>query len=225
MLSNFVPQLISLLFSLPCVLIAVTFHEVAHGYAANRLGDPTAASLGRLSLNPLKHLDPIGTLCMLLFRFGWARPVPINTRYFKKPRRDMAIVALAGPLTNIALAFLGVLLYHIVGALADLLPYSTGGSFGANALSLLILFLSYFFQLNASFAIFNLIPIPPLDGSRLLTLILPPKWSFKLMEYERWIALGMLVLLYLGILDGPLSFLVNGLLGGMDFLVSLIPFL
>ncbi len=225
MLSNFVPQLISLLFSLPCVLIAITFHEVAHGYAANRLGDPTAASLGRLTLNPLKHLDPIGTICMLLFRFGWARPVPINTRYFKKPRRDMAIVALAGPLTNIGLAFIGMLLYHIVGAVSDLLPYTAGGSFGATAMSLLILFLSYFFQLNASFAIFNLLPIPPLDGSRLLTLILPPKWYFAIMQYERWIALGMLVLLYIGVLDGPLSFLVNGLLGAMDWLISLIPFL
>lgn len=225
MLSNFVPQLISLLFSLPCVLIAITFHEVAHGYAAYRLGDPTAASLGRLTLNPLKHLDPLGTLCMLLFRFGWARPVPINSRYFKKPRRDMAIVALAGPLTNIGLAFLGMLLYHIAGAVSSLLPQTGGRSFGATAMGLLIVFLSYFFQLNASFAIFNLLPIPPLDGSRLLTLILPPKWYFKIMEYERWIALGMLVLLYIGVLDGPLSFLVNGLLGAMDWIISLIPFL
>ena len=224
MLSNFVPQLISLLFSLPCVLIAITFHEVAHGYAANRLGDPTAAALGRLTLNPLKHLDPIGTICMLLFHFGWARPVPINTRYFKKPRRDMAIVALAGPLTNIALAFLGVLLYHIVGAIAAGW-YMTSNSFARTAVSLTVLFLNNFLRLNASFAIFNLIPIPPLDGSRLLSLILPPKWAFKLIEYERWIALGMLVLLYIGVLDGPLSFLVNGLISGMDFLISLIPFL
>ena len=223
MLSNFAPQLISLLFSLPCVLIAITFHEVAHGYAANRLGDPTAASLGRLTLNPLKHLDPIGTICMLLFHFGWARPVPINTRYFKKPRRDMAIVALAGPLTNIALAFLGMLLYHIVGA--ALTGMTISGSFAQTAAALTLTFLSYFFRLNASFAIFNLIPIPPLDGSRLLSLILPPRWAFKLMQYERWIALGMLVLLYIGVLDGPLSFLVNGLLSGMDFLISLIPFL
>jgi Zn-dependent protease len=196
---------------------------VAHGYAANRLGDPTASSLGRLTLNPLKHLDPIGTLCMLIFRFGWAKPVPINSRYFQKPRRDLAIVALAGPLTNIVLAFVGMLLSRIVGVISVSFPPSQ--SFGSTALGLLLLFLSYFFQLNASFAIFNLLPIPPLDGSRLLTLFLPPKWAFKLMQYERFIALSMLLLLYLGILDTPLTFLVNGLLNGMDWLLSLLPFL
>ena len=225
MSSYLVTQLIPLLFSLPCVLIAVTFHEVAHGYAANRLGDPTAASLGRLTLNPLKHLDPIGTLCMLFFRFGWAKPVPVNTRYFKKPRRDMAIVALAGPLTNILLAFVGMLLYHILYViLSSQFAVSIDG-FAGTAFRLLMMFLSYFYQLNASFAIFNLLPIPPLDGSRLLSIVLPPRLYFTLMKYERYIALGMLLLLYIGILDAPLSFLVNGLLSGMDWLIGLIPFL
>ena len=100
-------DIITLLLTVPAALIALTVHECAHGYAAWRLGDPTARSLGRLSLNPLRHLDPIGTLCMILLRFGWAKPVPINTRYFKKPRRDMAITALCGPLSNFLLAFFG----------------------------------------------------------------------------------------------------------------------
>jgi len=224
--SNFVSTLISLLFSLPCVLIAITFHEVAHGYAANRLGDPTAESLGRLSLNPLKHLDPIGTLCMLIFGFGWARPVPINSRYFRKPRRDIAIVAVAGPLVNIALSFCGILIYRILSAIvnqADVV--SSLGNFGLTALSLTLTFFSYFFRLNASFAVFNLLPIPPLDGSRLLTIVLPPKFYYAIMKYERYIALGMLILLYIGLLDRPLSFLVSALLGGMDWLIGLLPFL
>ena len=93
------------LLSIPAVIIALIFHEIAHGFVAYKLGDPTARAMGRLSLNPLKHLDPIGTLCMIFFRFGWAKPVPINTRFFKNPRRDMAITALAGPLTNFLIAF------------------------------------------------------------------------------------------------------------------------
>ena len=105
------PQMIDLILSIPAVLIALTFHEVSHGYMAYRLGDPTAKALGRLSLNPLHHLDPIGAICLLLFRFGWARPVPINSRYFKKPRRDMALTALSGPVTNLILSFVSVFFF------------------------------------------------------------------------------------------------------------------
>lgn len=225
MFQNLIPQIIQILFSIPCVLIAITFHEFAHGYAAAKLGDPTAESLGRLTLNPLKHLDPIGALCMLFFRFGWAKPVPINTRYFKKPRRDLAITALAGPAVNIMLSFAGMLLCRLLFIVAENPALQGIGEFASTALALLATFLMYFYQLNASFAVFNLLPIPPLDGSRLFSLILPPAWSYKIMQYERYIALGVLVLLYIGVLDGPLSFLVNGLLSGMDWLIGLIPFL
>jgi len=225
MLAQLAPKLISILFSIPCVLIAITFHEFAHGYAAAKLGDPTAESLGRLTLNPLKHLDPIGALCMLFFRFGWAKPVPVNVRYFKKPRRDMAIVALAGPLVNIVLSFIGMLLFRILSAILLSSGVMTSGGFAANALSMTLTFLMYFFQLNASFAVFNLLPIPPLDGSRIVSIVLPPKLYFRIMQYEKYIVLGVLILLYIGILDGPLSFLVNALLTGMDALIGLIPFL
>ncbi len=225
MFQNLIPQIIQILFSIPCVLIAITFHEFAHGYAAAKLGDPTAESLGRLTLNPLKHLDPIGALCMLFFHFGWAKPVPINTRYFKKPRRDLAITALAGPAVNIMLSFAGMLLCRFLFVVVENPALQGAGEFASTALALLATFLMYFYQLNASFAVFNLLPIPPLDGSRLFSLILPPAWSYKIMQYERYIALGVLVLLYIGVLDGPLSFLVNGLLSGMDWLIGLIPFL
>ena len=106
-------ELISLLLALPCILIAIPVHEVAHGYMAYKLGDPTAKTMGRLTLNPLHHFDPIGALCMLFFHFGWARPVPIDTRYFKKPKRDMVLVALAGPVSNLLLAFFALLISRI----------------------------------------------------------------------------------------------------------------
>lgn len=214
-------QLIGFLFSIPCVLIAITFHEYAHGYVAYRLGDPTARNHGRLSLNPLKHLDPIGAICMLLFRFGWAKPVPINTRYFKKPRRDMALVSIAGPLTNLLLAFVGILLYRILYAVFAATSILNSMEFAWALLS----FLQYFYMLNVSFAVFNMLPIPPFDGSRLIMLFLPPKVYYAIAKYERFIMLAVLVLLYLNILDLPLGWIVNLLINGMYKLVSLLPFL
>lgn len=225
MFQNLIPQIIRILFTIPCVLIAITFHEFAHGYAASKLRDPTASSMGRLTLNPLKHLDPLGALCMLIFHFGWAKPVPINSRYFKKPRRDLAITAVAGPAVNILLSFMGMLLCRLLIAWLESPAMANLQEFAATALALLVTFLMYFYQMNASFAVFNLLPIPPLDGSRLLSVLMPPAWYYKIMQYERYIAIGMLVLLYIGVLDGPLSFLVTGLLRGMEWIIELIPFL
>ena len=106
--------LISLILSIPGVLLALSVHECAHGWMSYKLGDPTARNMGRLTLNPLKHLDPIGLICMVFFRFGWARPVPVNARYYKKPRRDMALVAAAGPISNLLMCLFGVLMLHII---------------------------------------------------------------------------------------------------------------
>lgn len=223
MSAELVSRLLSYLYMLPCVLIAITFHEAAHGYTAYRLGDPTAKALGRLTLNPLKHLDPIGALCMLLFRFGWAKPVPVNSRYFKKPRRDMALVAIAGPLTNVLLALIGVILYRLCGSLFSAYT-APQGSFALSAQYTVLTLLSYFFSLNASFAVFNLLPIPPLDGSRILSIFLPANLYAALAKYERYISLALLVLLWLGILDGPLSFLVNALLNGMFRITAFLSF-
>lgn len=218
-----VSRLISYLYALPCVLIAITFHEAAHGYVAYKLGDPTAKSLGRLTLNPLKHLDPIGALCMLLFHFGWAKPVPVNPRYFKKPRRDMALVAIAGPITNILLALAGVILYRLCGMLFTA-HTAASGSAAASVQNAVVMLLYYFFSLNASFAVFNLLLIPPLDGSRILSIFLPPKAYAALAKYERYISLALFVLLWLGILDTPLSFLVNALLNGMFRITAFLSF-
>ena len=201
--------IIELLITIPCVLVALTFHEFAHGYVAMRLGDPTARNFGRLTLNPLKHLDPIGTICMVLFGFGWAKPVPINTRYFKNPRKGMAISAAAGPIMNLLLAFVAAFVTEFVVWLAGTtLPQSNAAS---NVLIMAFRLFYTFHRLNLALAIFNLIPLPPLDGSRILFIFLPPKWYFGIMKYERYIMIGFLVLLWTGIITLPLSWAVSGL--------------
>ncbi len=210
-----------LLIRIPVVLTALIVHEIAHGYVAFRLGDPTARNFGRLSLNPLKHLDPIGTICMLLFQFGWARPVPINSRHFKKPRRDIALTALAGPVANFILGFIGVLLFKVSLALFSALPPATG--FALNLETVWVTFLSAWISMNVYLGVFNMLPVPPLDGSRIFLTFLPPKYYFGVMKYERYIILGIFVALYIGLLDGVLSFLGNSLISGMLFIVGLIP--
>lgn len=206
------------------VIFSLTIHEVAHGYAAYKMGDPTAKAFGRLSLNPLKHLDPLGFLCMLFFRFGWAKPVPINTRYFKKPRQGMAVSALAGPLANILMSFLGLVLFKSVYALNVHGIVTINSQFAGNLFMLVLDFFSMFCVLNLYLGVFNLIPVPPLDGSRILFVVLPDKLYFGIMKYEQYIQIALIVLLYLGLLSGPLSALCGVILSGMEWLLELIPF-
>ena len=210
--------LIQFLFVVPCVLIALTFHEFAHGYMAYKLGDPTAKNFGRLTLNPLKHLDPIGTICMIFFHFGWAKPVPINSRYFKKPRRDMALTAAAGPIMNFILALFGMLVCRILTKIFVAFPAQSDFVYYIQYAALTLF--SYFHMLNLSLGVFNLIPIPPLDGSRRFYIFLPPKWYFGVMKYEKYIQLALLVLLWTGLLSRPLSAAVSWISGGMQWLVS-----
>ena len=210
--------LIQFLFVVPCVLIALTFHEFAHGYMAYKLGDPTAKNFGRLTLNPLKHLDPIGTICMIFFHFGWAKPVPINSRYFKKPRRDMALTAAAGPIMTFILALFGVLVCRILTKIFVAFPAQSDFVYYIQYAALTLF--SYFHMLNLSLGVFNLIPIPPLDGSRIFYIFLPQKWYFGVMKYEKYIQLALLVLLWTGLLSRPLSAAVSWISGGMQWLVS-----
>ena len=240
-----------LLLALPAILIALTIHEYAHGRAAYALGDPTASYMGRLSLNPIKHIDPLGALMMIVVGFGWAKPVPVSPAYFKNPKRDMAITALMGPLSNILLAFLCVplylLTYKIGNYVVSAMPISIVFSFFQGLLS----FIFILHTLNLSLALFNLLPLPPLDGSRILGLVLPQKAYDRYLRHERqiyyivfaWLLLGTRVCNYLlslpAVMASPfltaivkLISLTGFLSDGVDFisniffkLFSLIPFL
>lgn len=186
-------------------LTAIPFHEAAHAYVSDKLGDPTAKNMGRMTLNPAAHFDLMGALCMLLTGIGWARPVPINAYNFRDGKKGMAISAAAGPLSNILLAFITL-------ALAKIVLYGSYALGVAGTVSTtLVTILSTMTSINISLAIFNLLPIPPFDGSRIFSLFLPERTYFKIMEYEQYIFIGVFALLLLGVLDGPLSF-VSGLL-------------
>jgi Zn-dependent protease len=172
------------------VLMAITFHEVAHGYVAYLLGDPTAKSAGRLTLNPIKHLDPIGTLALFLVKVGWAKPVPINPRYFQNPRQGLIWVSLAGPVTNFILAVLFALAFHALIAVYGHMPQGKAmGVFKP---------LAYMFQagvlVNLGLGLFNLLPIPPLDGSNILAGLLPPQLAKKYMQSAKY---GFIILIIL----------------------------
>ena len=235
MFSSLIENLPIILLGLPAVLLALSFHEMCHAFAANKLGDPTARSLGRMTLNPFKHIDPIGFICMLLFHFGWANPVPINTRYFKKPRRDMALSSAAGPLSNLLLGIISALVLRLAlfgvgkfcendlkAVLAALFTNSApqvSTLFFVLAVLVMMLYLSVI--INFNYAIFNLIPVPPLDGSRIFYVFLPTKWYFAIMKYERIIMIAMLVLLWAGLLSGPLSWIVGGMTNGLFYLFGM----
>ena len=181
-------------------LICITLHELSHGFVAYQLGDDTAKRSGRLTLNPLKHLDPMGLLMMLVFHFGWAKPVPVNMMRFKNPKRGMAVTALAGPGCNLLITVVFLFLY---GALHK--PLS-GSNAGKTVLDLLEL--TAFISLG--FCIFNLIPVPPLDGSKILFAALSDSAYWKLMQYERYGSIVLIVLVWTGVLGRPLSRLIRG---------------
>ena len=178
------------------LMLGIILHEVAHGWAALKRGDPTAAMLGRLTLNPIKHIDIMGLLMMVVFRFGWAKPVPVNMYRFKNPKKGMAVTALAGPACNFLLAGVFLFLYGLL-----FYPLYTGGAVAETILQL-IYTTAY---LSLSLAVFNLIPIPPLDGSKVLFSFIPDESYFKLMRYERYGMILLLVLVSTKILGGPLS--------------------
>ena len=189
-------KLLGFLLQAVAVLICLTVHELCHGLAAYALGDPTAKSQHRLSLNPLRHLDPFGTLMMLVFGFGWAKPVPIDMRYFKRPKQGLAVTALAGPVSNFLLAYVA-----LVGA-NFVVPFA--GSVGGWQLQLLN-FLLNLSILSLGLGIFNLIPFPPLDGSKVLEGFMPDKISYTILRYERYGMVALMAILWFGLLDTPLA--------------------
>lgn len=201
-------KLISLLVSAAAALLCITVHEAAHAWTANRMGDPTAKERGRLSLNPLHHIDPLGLICMIVCGFGWARPVPIDPRRFRRPKLGMGLTALAGPVSNVLLAVILFLLNSVTRFIFAASGHKMGWAYVSS-------FLLVCGGLSAGLAVFNLFPIPPLDGSKVFFLVLPEKAYWGLMRYERYGMLVLMLLLFLGILDGPLQALQSGLVSGL----------
>ncbi len=192
------------------VLLTIPLHECAHGQVSLWLGDPTAKRAGRLTLNPLRHLDLFGSLCMLILGVGWAKPVPIDVRYYKNRKLGMALSAAAGPISNLLLAYVFLLIYKLC-AWASVLRY------GGAALETVCLVLYMVVLVNLNLAVFNLLPIPPFDGSRIVNIVLPEDVYFRVMRYERYIMLALLLVFYLGWLDRPLNWLREGLFSALNW--------
>jgi Zn-dependent protease len=194
-MNNIILQIIILA---PPILLALTVHEFAHGYVAYRFGDPTARDQGRLTLNPLKHLDPFGTIAFFIIHIGWAKPVPVNPGYFKNPRKDMLWVALAGPAVNLVLAVASAICVKIIWFIASSIPYSSMAEAIIVPLNEVLMASVW---INLVLCIFNFIPIPPLDGSKILMGDLPPDMARSYASVERYGFVIILVLAFTGILS------------------------
>lgn len=191
-----------ILYLVPVILVSITFHEFSHAYFSYKLGDPTARNQGRLTLNPIKHLDPLGTLMILLVGFGWARPVPINPMYYDNRRKGTVIVSFAGPLSNVILALIFAIPMMYIEAKYGI------QSFRSASLNAIIYNLSLlFYIININLAVFNILPVPPLDGSKILSGVLPQRQYFKLIQYENFIAVIFLLIVFVfpGILQTIMS--------------------
>lgn len=200
--------ILGFILAVPGLLLALSVHEFAHGYVAYLMGDNTARYSGRLSLNPLHHLDVVGTLCLLFFHFGWAKPVPVNSANFKNQKKGIILVSLAGPFANFLVAFISAILSTLLG------KYLYNSEIG--------IFFSQIFLystiLNVGLMVFNLIPLPPLDGSKVLYEFLPPRARYYFYSIERYSTLILLVLIYTRILNP----LLNLLSGGVYWVINLI---
>jgi Zn-dependent protease len=208
----------TLLLAVPAILIALTFHEYAHAYVAFRLGDPTAKHMGRLTLNPLAHLDPMGTIMIFLIHFGWAKPVPVDPRYLGNPKRDLMWISAAGPLMNMALALVSGILLRVFMAIGF------ANTYAGSPASIIFQMLYFSLYINLALAFFNLLPIPPLDGSKILAGLLPNRYAHTLYMIETkgpMILFGIIMFGWvtgfhvLGVVIGPFIHFFSGLFGGI----------
>ena len=206
-----------LIITVVAALIAISMHELSHGYVSYKLGDPTPKEDGRLSINPFAHLDIMGTLCLIFFNFGWAKPVKVNPYYYKNHKRGMVLVAIAGPMMNFIIAFFSFLGIGIILKI-------TNGYLGEIYYNI-YLFLQYLAFINIGLGVFNLIPVPPLDGSKVLGAIIPEDKYFSYMKFEKYGYIALMILLFTGVLDAPLGyvreFIVNGMTGFVSFILGI----
>lgn len=191
---------------------AVPVHECAHAWVAEKMGDDMGRKQGRITLNPFAHLTLWGSLMMILVGFGWGKPVMVDSRNFKNPKKGMVLTSLAGPASNFIMAFLSMIVYKVLAFLSFAKDSST--------LDMLATVFVYITLINISLAVFNFLPIPPLDGSKIFNAILPEKWYFTIMKYENFIFIALIILVYSGLLDTPLSFLQDKVIDVMLFLTG-----
>ena len=196
-INHFMQQLVILA---PPFLFALTFHELAHGYVAWNLGDPTAKNAGRLTMNPLKHIDPLGVIAFIIMKIGWAKPVPVDPRYFKDPQKGMLLVALAGPAANVVTAIASAILVKFLIMVPVIPMFILKPMVGMLVASVWI---------NIMLAVFNCLPIPPLDGSKVLMGILPPRMAYSYAKMEPYGFILLLILFYAGIIGKVIMPIIN----------------
>ena len=200
-----------------CVLLSLSIHELCHGLVAYWMGDKTAKYSGRLSLNPLHHLDPFGAICLFLFGFGWAKPVPVNPWNFNNKKGGMVLTALGGPISNFLLAFLA----QIGVAVLSNMRFASDASFSFQLANVCYMICYYMVMLNLGLGIFNLIPIPPLDGSKVLNAVLPARMYFKIMEYERFGFIALIILINLPFFNRFLMMIEQLILSGYNNIIGI----
>lgn len=210
-------MLLLLCVSIFSVLLSLTVHEASHGLTARIMGDKTAESMGRITLNPLQHIDVFGAICLLLFGFGWAKPVPINPWNFKRRKLGMVVSALGGPVANFILAFAAQ-----IGVIAlESVVFTSPAQMSYRLASVCHLICSYLVMFNLGLGIFNLIPIPPLDGSKVLNAILPENLYFKIMEYERYGFIALILLINMPVFNSLLYGIEDGILSFYNMIIGL----
>lgn len=210
-------KLLYILISVFCVLLSLTLHELGHGLAAYAMGDKTAKYSGRLSLNPLHHLEPLGAICLFLFGFGWAKPVPVNPYNFKNQKSGMVLTSLAGPFTNFIIAFIANVIMTIIGTITF-----TGRGIGFDIATICYTLCYYMMIMNLGLGIFNLIPVPPLDGSKVLGAVLPTNLYFSYMKYEQFGFIILIILINLPFFNSFLNLCMNGLITLFDSIIGLV---
>ena len=215
---SFINVIVYILSTLLTIFLVLPLHECAHGFIAHKLGDDTAKREGRLTLNPLVHIDYIGAALMLLVGFGWAKPVPVNSRYFKDPKKGMALTALAGPVSNLLAAIVAGLIRNGFLALIakEVLPWT-------DFMMYVLMFFQFLVYINIGLAVFNFLPVPPLDGSKILMAFLPDKYIFWIAQREQMISMILFVVIMMGGLNGILS-VANNVLGGFIDWLTYLPF-